>query len=126
MFSGLRATSRGSVWEEEIHEVFGEDFGGRSGECVHAVHRHLIVDADREDIARGNGLEVDLVMRSHHTEGFLDTQVKARCMRWVTCPLRVRRRLAIELPACTSPSSTPWHASRAVARSSSNSCGEEL
>jgi hypothetical protein len=47
-------------------------------------------------------------------------------MRWVTCLLRVQRRLAIELPACTSPSSTPWHASRVAARSSSNSCCEEL
>jgi hypothetical protein len=28
-FSGLRAASRGSVREEEIHEVFGKDVGGR-------------------------------------------------------------------------------------------------
>jgi hypothetical protein len=40
------------------------------------VHRHLIVDADRGDIARGYGLEVDLVVRSHHAKGFLDAQVK--------------------------------------------------
>jgi hypothetical protein len=75
-FSGLRAASRGSVREEEVHEVFGEDVGGRSGERVHVVHRHLVVDTDRDDIARGDGLEVDLLMRSHHAEGFLDTQVK--------------------------------------------------
>jgi hypothetical protein len=69
-FSGLRAASRGSVREEEIHEVFGRDVGGRSGERVHTVHRHLVVDADRDDVARGNGLEVDLLMRIHHVEGF--------------------------------------------------------
>jgi hypothetical protein len=74
--SGLRAASRGSVREEEIHEVFGEDVGSRSSERVHVVHRHLVVDTDRDDIARGDGLEIDLVVRSYHTEGILDTQVK--------------------------------------------------
>jgi hypothetical protein len=72
----LRATSRGSVREEEIHEVFGEDVGGRSGERVHTVHRHLVVDAERDNIARRDGLEIDLVVGSHHAEGFLNTQVK--------------------------------------------------
>jgi hypothetical protein len=43
----------------------------------------------------------------HHAEGLLDAQVKgARRIRWETCPPRARRRLASELPACTSPSST--------------------
>jgi hypothetical protein len=72
----LRAASRGSVREEEVHEVLGEDVGGRSGERVHAVHRHLIVDADGEDIAHGDGLKIDLVVGTHHAEGLLDTQVK--------------------------------------------------
>jgi hypothetical protein len=62
----------------------------------------------------------------HHTESLLYTQVKGTAHAQVTCPPRARRRLAIELPACASPSSTSRHASRAVARSSSNSCCEEL
>jgi hypothetical protein len=90
------------------------------------VHHHLVVDADRNDVARGNSLEVDLVMGDHHAEGLLDAQVKGTAQALVTCLPRARRRLAIELPACTSPSSTSWHASRAAARSSSNSCCEEL
>jgi hypothetical protein len=56
----LGATSWGSVWEKEIHEIFGEDVSGRSSERVCTVHRHLVVDTDRNDVARGNGLEVDL------------------------------------------------------------------
>jgi hypothetical protein len=32
----------------------------------------------------------------------------------------------MELPACASPSSIPWHVSRAAAYSSSSSCWEEL
>jgi hypothetical protein len=71
----LGAASRGSVREEEIHEVFGKDVGGRSSERVHVVHRHLVVDADGDDIARGDGLEIDLVVGSHQAEGLLDTQV---------------------------------------------------
>jgi hypothetical protein len=71
----LRATRWGSVQEEEVHEV-GEDVGGRSSERIRTVHRHLAVDADRNDVACRNGLEVDLVVRRHHAEGFLNTQVK--------------------------------------------------
>jgi hypothetical protein len=77
-------------------------------------------------VAHGNGLEVDLVVGDHHAEGLLDAQVKGTAHVLGMCWPKVQRRLAIELPACTSPSSTPWHASRAAARSSSNSCCEEL
>jgi hypothetical protein len=74
--SVLGGASRGSVREEEIHEIFGEDVGGRSSERVRTVHRHLVIDTDRNDVARGNGLEVDLVVGIHHAEGFLNPQVK--------------------------------------------------
>jgi hypothetical protein len=72
----LGATCRGSVREEEVREVLGEDVGGRSSKRVRMVHRHLVVDADENDVARGNGLEVDLVVGDHHAEGLLDAQVK--------------------------------------------------
>jgi hypothetical protein len=72
----LGATCRGSVWEEEVRKVLGEDVGGRSSERVRTVHRHLVIDADGNDVAYGNGLEVDLVVGSHHAEGLLDAQVK--------------------------------------------------
>jgi hypothetical protein len=69
----LGATSRRGVREEEVHEISGEDVGGRRSERVRTVHRHLVVDTDRGDVARGDGLEVDLVVGSHHAEGLLDT-----------------------------------------------------
>jgi hypothetical protein len=47
-------------------------------------------------------------------------------MRPETCPPRARRRLASELPACASPSSTAWQVLRAAERSSSSSYSEEL
>jgi hypothetical protein len=72
LFLGLRAASWGSIREEEFHEVFGEDIGGGSGERVHAVHLHLVIDADWDDIARGDGLEVDLVVGNNHTKSLLD------------------------------------------------------
>jgi hypothetical protein len=62
----------------------------------------------------------------HHTESLLDAQVKGVAHARVTCPPRARRQLVIELPAYASPSLTSWQASRAAARSSSNSCCEEL
>jgi hypothetical protein len=40
------------------------------------VHRHLVLDADRDDIARGDSLEVDLVVGRHHAKGLLDAQVR--------------------------------------------------
>jgi hypothetical protein len=36
---------------------------------------HLIVGADRDDVARGDSLEVDLVVGRHHAESLLDAQV---------------------------------------------------
>jgi hypothetical protein len=50
----------------------GEDVGGRSGEHVHAIHLHLVVDANRNDVAYGDGPEIDPVVRCHHAKGFLD------------------------------------------------------
>jgi hypothetical protein len=67
----LGAACRGSVWEEEVREVLGEDVGSRSGERVRTVHRHLVVN--RDDVAHRDGLEVDLVVGSHHAESLLDT-----------------------------------------------------
>jgi hypothetical protein len=64
----------------------------------------------------------------HHAKGLLDAQVKRAthgCMCLETFPPRVRRRLASELPACASPSSTAWQVSRAAARSSTSSRSEE-
>jgi hypothetical protein len=61
-------------------------------------------------------------VRSHHPEGLLDAEMQ-RPVTWLP---RARRRLASELPACASPSSTAWQVSRAVVRNSSSSCSEEL
>jgi hypothetical protein len=69
----LGGACQGSVREEEVHEVLGEDVGSRSGERVCTVHHHHVVDTDRNDIARRDDLEVDLVVGSHHAEGLLDT-----------------------------------------------------
>jgi hypothetical protein len=69
----LGAACRGSVWEEKVHEVLGEDVGRRSGERVRTGHRHLVIDADKNDIARRDGLKVNLVVGSHNAEGLLDT-----------------------------------------------------
>jgi hypothetical protein len=43
-----------------------------SSKRVRTVHRHLVVDADGNDVARGNDLEVNLVVGDHHAEGLLD------------------------------------------------------
>jgi hypothetical protein len=67
----LRATRHGSVWEQEVGEVLGEHINGSGGECICTVHHHLILDADRDDVARGYDLEVDLVVRRHHAKGLL-------------------------------------------------------
>jgi hypothetical protein len=72
----LRAASRRGVREEEVREVLGKDVGGRSCKSVRAVHRHLVVDTDGNDVARGDGLEVDLIVRHHHAKRLLDPQVK--------------------------------------------------
>jgi hypothetical protein len=58
----------------------------------------------------------------HHAEGLLDAQVKGVTHALGNMPPEARRRLASELPACATPSSTSWQISRAVTRNSSNSC----
>jgi hypothetical protein len=70
MVSGLGATCRGSVREEEVHEVLGEDVGGRSSKRVRTVHHHLIVDANGNDVACGDGLKVDLVVETTMPRAF--------------------------------------------------------
>jgi hypothetical protein len=65
-------------------------------------------------------------VRSHHSEGLLDAEISARRTRPVTWPPRACRRLANELPACASPSSTARQVSRAAVRNSCSSCSEEL
>jgi hypothetical protein len=40
------------------------------------LHRRLILDALRDDVARHHGLEVHLVVGPHHAKGLLDAQVK--------------------------------------------------
>jgi hypothetical protein len=66
----LGAACRGSVRKQEVREVLGEDVGSRSGERVRTVHRHLVVDADQNDVARGDGVEVDLVVGGTTTRAF--------------------------------------------------------
>jgi hypothetical protein len=41
------------------------------------VHHHLILDADRDDITQGDGLEVDLVVGRHHAKILLDAQMES-------------------------------------------------
>jgi hypothetical protein len=72
----LRAARRGSVWEQEVREVLGEHIGGGGSERICMVHRHLVLDANRDDVARGYGLKVDLLVGHHHAKGLLDAQVK--------------------------------------------------
>jgi hypothetical protein len=72
----LWATCHGSVGEQEVGEVLGEHIGGGGGERICTVHHHLILDADRDDLARGYSLEVNLVVGRHHAKGLLDAQVK--------------------------------------------------
>jgi hypothetical protein len=51
----LGVARRGSIREQELREVLGEDVGTRSGERVRAVHRHHVVDADRDNVRRLRG-----------------------------------------------------------------------
>jgi hypothetical protein len=68
----LRVAGAGSVWKQEVDEVLDEHIDGGSGERICAIHRLLVFNADRDDIARGHDLEVDLVVGRHHAEGLLD------------------------------------------------------
>jgi hypothetical protein len=72
----LRATRRGSVGEEGICEVLDELVGGRSDESVRTVHHCLLIDTVGDDVARGDSLEVQLVVGRHHSEGLPHAQVK--------------------------------------------------
>jgi hypothetical protein len=76
----LRDTCRGSVWEQEVGEVLGEHIGGGGSERICTVHRYLILDTDRHDVARAYDLEVDLVVGCHHAKGLLDTQMKGAAL----------------------------------------------
>jgi hypothetical protein len=68
----LRVVGVRSVREQEGHEVLGKRVSNRSGERVRVIHRLLILDADRDDLAGGHCLEVHLVMGPHHAEGLPD------------------------------------------------------
>jgi hypothetical protein len=69
----LGVARHGSVQEQEVREVLGEDVGSRSGKRDRAVHRHLVIDVDRDNVSRREGFEVDLIMGGHHTKRLLDT-----------------------------------------------------
>jgi hypothetical protein len=49
----LRVAGAGSIWNQEVGEVPGEHIGGGSGERICMIHRLLVFDADRDDVARG-------------------------------------------------------------------------
>jgi hypothetical protein len=72
----LRVTGARSVWEQKVGEVLNEHVSSGGGERVRAVHRHLIFDANRDDVACGYSLEVHLEMGRHHTKSLLDAQVQ--------------------------------------------------
>jgi hypothetical protein len=48
----------------------------QGGDHIRAIHRLLILDADREDVAGGHDLEVHLVVRPHHAEGLPDAKME--------------------------------------------------
>jgi hypothetical protein len=47
----LRVAGAGSVWEQEVGEVLGKHISSSGSERVCAIHRLLVFDADRDDIA---------------------------------------------------------------------------
>jgi hypothetical protein len=47
----LRIADAGSVWEQEVGEVLSDHVSSGGGKRVHAVHRHLIFNANRDDVA---------------------------------------------------------------------------
>jgi hypothetical protein len=61
-------------------------------------------------------------VRNHHAKGFLDPQVKGAVHALSDVPAQGAETTRLELPACASPSSIPWHASRAEVCSSSSFC----
>jgi hypothetical protein len=76
LLSRLETASQRSIRKQELHEVLRKDIGSTGGERVHVVHLNLIVDTNGNDVACGDRLEVDLVVRLYHAKGFLDPQVE--------------------------------------------------
>jgi hypothetical protein len=58
----LGIARRGNIGEEEVREVLGKHVGGGGGERVCTIHRRLVVNAFEDDVARGDSLEVNLVV----------------------------------------------------------------
>jgi hypothetical protein len=58
----LGIARRGNIGEEEVREVLGKHVGGGGGERVCTIHRRLVVNAFGDDVARGDSLEVNLVV----------------------------------------------------------------
>jgi hypothetical protein len=50
-FSGLRLVAVGSVREQELRERLGERIRSLSGKRVRLLHRRLVLDAFRDDVA---------------------------------------------------------------------------
>jgi hypothetical protein len=84
LLSGGRSGSVSSVREEELLEGFGERPGGVSGERIHTLHRHLVLDTLGDDVALRQRLEVYLVVGPDHSEGLLDAQMQRRRISSVT------------------------------------------
>jgi hypothetical protein len=95
-------------------------------EDANQSHLVLVLDTLGDDIALRQCLEVDLVVGSHHPEGLLDAKMQRPALAPGDVSAKARRRLASELPACASPSSTARQVSRAAVRNSNSSCSEEL
>jgi hypothetical protein len=49
--SGLRVAGARNVWEQEVGEVLGKHISSSGGERVRAIHRLLVFDTDRDDVA---------------------------------------------------------------------------
>jgi hypothetical protein len=84
MSSGGRGGSVSGVREEELLEGFDERPGGVGGERIHTLHRHLVLDALRNDVALCQRLEVDLVVGRTTPRAFWTNRSSARRIRSVT------------------------------------------
>jgi hypothetical protein len=47
----LRVVGAGGIWEQELHEVLGKRVSSRGARARRTIHRLLILDADRDDVA---------------------------------------------------------------------------
>jgi hypothetical protein len=90
------------------------------------VHHHLVIDADGNDVERGNGLEVDLVVGGHHAEGLLDAQVKGAAHALGNMPVEGVKATHHRAPSLHITLFDPLARLEGAARSSSNSYCEEL